>query len=313
MKRKEPPLSAEEKSRRQRQRREDKRNDKKCTYCGSSALFKNYVKCEPCFVRDTAKRVARREKDSELNKIRNDALLEKDTCTKCRKNKIEDGKQTCKSCSDSAALRARNIKDKRIEFLFSKLGSVCVDCGESNRWMLSFDHEDPTKKTKKNIGVMNLSMKVLKTEYVLLKTRCRCCHAKKSRLVDHYGLNKCTTTKGKNLTARRVENAKKFTDYKMQQGCCWPGGCNYKIEVPDQLHFDHEDASTKSFSISEKVRNQNFDEKKILAEIKKCKVLCANHHGVRTTLQLHKYCVWKDGLPPGDLEKFINERRSVIH
>ncbi len=63
----------------------------------------------------------------------------------------------------------------------------------------------------------------------------------------------------------------KLVEYKSKLSCCKCGENH-----PACLHFHHRDKSTKSFSISDSIRR--FSLEKIIAEIAKCDVLCANCH-----------------------------------
>ena len=64
---------------------------------------------------------------------------------------------------------------------------------------------------------------------------------------------------------------------------------------PETLHFDHIDPSTKSFSISNGIHD-NAAWSKILAEIDKCEVRCANCHAIRTAKQFDWYKDLPDGM-----------------
>ena len=66
-------------------------------------------------------------------------------------------------------------------------------------------------------------------------------------------------------------------EYKMEQGC---ENCGYKLH-PVALDFDHIDSSTKFKSISQLVV-QSSSKKRLLYEIEKCRILCANCHRIST-------------------------------
>lgn len=98
------------------------------------------------------------------------------------------------------------------------------------------------------------------------------------------------------LHPERAENAKKRTSaagvvcqrnrrrkhgaiinrYKMWKGCVV---CGYN-KHPSALDLDHRDRSTKSFDISSSVASKPWEV--IAAEIRKCDVLCANCHRIKT-------------------------------
>ena len=80
--------------------------------------------------------------------------------------------------------------------------------------------------------------------------------------------------------ARNAKNyRKKFRDYKdavkIAIGC---EECGYH-KHPAALQFDHINPETKSFPVS---HGMNYSWDKFLAEIAKCRVLCANCHMIYT-------------------------------
>lgn len=75
------------------------------------------------------------------------------------------------------------------------------------------------------------------------------------------------------LTNRRVEYRQWIADLKSQSGCV---KCNE--DDPRCLDFHHVNPADKEFSIAGAVGRSTFNRDKILAEISKCEVLCANCH-----------------------------------
>lgn len=67
---------------------------------------------------------------------------------------------------------------------------------------------------------------------------------------------------------------------KMERGCI---DCGYNAH-PAALHFDHRDPSTKSFTIAKQLTCR-LD--RLMAEIAKCDVRCANCHAVRSVVEGH--------------------------
>ena len=76
-------------------------------------------------------------------------------------------------------------------------------------------------------------------------------------------------------------------EIKIKYGCV---DCGYK-EHPAALQFDHIDPLTKSFKVGASVCRNLV---KVLEEISKCEVLCANCHAIKTAS--HK--VVRKGLKP---------------
>jgi hypothetical protein len=83
--------------------------------------------------------------------------------------------------------------------------------------------------------------------------------------------------------ARRVERSAFLREYKVQKGCC---RCGYN-EHPAALDFHHRDPSTKKFNISNSLSSRNWN--KILEEVDKCDILCANCHRIE-----HDMGVWEN-------------------
>lgn len=67
-----------------------------------------------------------------------------------------------------------------------------------------------------------------------------------------------------------------------ETGCQWEG-CD--IHEPIMLEFDHIDRNNKEATICDMIR-RSFPLERIMAEAKKCTVLCANHHRMRTAEQM---------------------------
>lgn len=71
------------------------------------------------------------------------------------------------------------------------------------------------------------------------------------------------------------------------------------IFPPFVMQFDHRDQATKSFALSGKFQTASLDRKR--EELKKCDLVCANCHAMRTHRQRCagcKYCVRPVGLEP---------------
>lgn len=69
--------------------------------------------------------------------------------------------------------------------------------------------------------------------------------------------------------------------YKTRKGCSECGYCKY----PEALHFDHLDQKEKHREVSS-MFGSNL--KKLFAEIRKCRVMCANCHAHHSRLQQNR-------------------------
>lgn len=74
----------------------------------------------------------------------------------------------------------------------------------------------------------------------------------------------------------RDKRRKMVADLKVARGC---RECGYN-QHPEALHFHHRDPATKEFQIARAI-GQATAMHKILAEIDKCDILCANCHAIQ--------------------------------
>lgn len=150
----------------------------------------------------------------------------------------------------------------------------CIDCGESTKAALQFDHV----RGKKEFNIGNgghLSLDKLKAEVMKCEVRCANCHAIVTeermgtgyRLFIHeYGWDAWEDTRP---PAKRL-----MTASAMRTGCVDCGTKDIRV-----LEFDHV-RGEKSFSLS-KPKLRSLAE--IETEIAKCEVRCRNHHRVVTS------------------------------
>lgn len=89
-----------------------------------------------------------------------------------------------------------------------------------------------------------------------------------------YRRHRCHTCKVRQQKERRQEIAAWLKQYKQKQQCCKCGINDFRV-----LQFDH--LFDKLFNLGE-VSRRSFSKKKILAEIAKCQILCANCHSIKT-------------------------------
>jgi len=61
------------------------------------------------------------------------------------------------------------------------------------------------------------------------------------------------------------------------------GGKCTECGSAEDLHFDHIDPTTKSFSISARVRDTSIA--RLLEEVRKCQLLCSEHHKEKTRVE----------------------------
>lgn len=143
-----------------------------------------------------------------------------------------------------------------------------------------------------------------------MKTCCRCKVSKsleyfgwKNKLAETYQpfckeckkeYNKkwyANETNRRNQIARASKNNKAYLsrmiqwkiEYVSANGGCSESECD--VVNPIMIDFDHIDREEKSFNISEMFK-RGYSIEAIEEEVSKCRLLCANHHRVRTAEQM---------------------------
>lgn len=155
-----------------------------------------------------------------------------------------------------------------------------------------------------------MSFEALKTEVTKMQMLCTNCHALKTFTADVNGTGILSTEKETVRLRERLDRLREpYSQQKMATGCEWPE-CEFVITLPAQLHHDHIDPATKKVDVGHMYNMKGFTPEFGNAEVAKCKVLCGNHHAVRTMLQMNGYCVWKSGFPSGDISEFVADVRT---
>ena len=136
---------------------------------------------------------------------------------------------------------------------------------------------------KKGIKCGQCRRKVLEEGYAVnpntgkLYARCEYCRTK-GQVQQPYEKKK------KSVRALNLRKRDEVNKIKLQRGCenkdCkWQGDF-----LPGMLHFDHLDPNEKSFTISRRIDALSLS--RIIKEISKCRVLCANCHMKHTAKQM---------------------------
>ena len=84
------------------------------------------------------------------------------------------------------------------------------------------------------------------------------------------------------IMARRVQLRKFIREYKSSVGCMDCGNADSRV-----LDFDHLPEFEKEFNLSSAIQ-RGYGIDKMMSEIKKCEVVCANCHRIRTVTRLDK-------------------------
>lgn len=141
------------------------------------------------------------------------------------------------------------------------LGGKCQKCNETKPWLLIFHHNDSNEKEDCINSLKSYKWSIIKKEVLKCSLLCENCHRK--------------LHKDDNKETEYYKSKKILLDIKNLSGC---EHCGYN-EYIGALDFHHE--KDKNFNIGTICICENSCDKvkeKIIEEINKCKVLCANCH-----------------------------------
>lgn len=99
----------------------------------------------------------------------------------------------------------------------------------------------------------------------------------------------CRECAREQMRARYADLRAWLDAYKLEHGCV---ECGYK-EHPAALEFDHLPGKDKTLNISVMIVVGGFSKGRILEEIAKCELVCANCHRVRTVAR-RQHGAWSD-------------------
>lgn len=162
----------------------------------------------------------------------------------------------------------RSLKRRRLRRkgeLVATAGGRCVDCGYFGCLAaLEFHHRDPATK---DFGVGNFggSLQRLREETMKCDLLCANCHRRRHAREDAT----LVELKPAALSRRRT----KVRAVEWFGGSCY--GCDFTF-VPQVFEFHHWDARDKDFGIATEGITRSWE--KIVAELEKCVMLCANCH-----------------------------------
>ena len=120
-----------------------------------------------------------------------------------------------------------------------------------------------------------------------LHAQCKSCYnlKRKETYKQHYHTYKSEYRERAIIRNRRLKDLLrvKTLEYLKDKSCVMCG-----MSDPRVLDFDHINPTTKSFGIARALHNIMAWEK-VLAEIEKCQILCANCHRIKTSTQQNWY------------------------
>lgn len=213
-----------------------------------------------------------------IEKTRSGKLLARSDCKDCRsrytkryqqdnleyfKSKSKTRRREKKILIREAASKSRQLRYALIKEI--KESNPCTDCGRYYPYfVMDFDHRDPSTKL---VGVATISKRLVRWERVLDEISkcdlvCTRCHRFRT-----YKGQTCYKT-------RRFEQHKLVLDELKSTTPCLDCGGKF---APCQMDFDH--THNKYSNIARLVASPSD---RVLGELEKCHLVCANCHRVRT-------------------------------
>ena len=152
------------------------------------------------------------------------------------------------------------------------LGGKCISCGCEDIFVLTFHH--PNKNKEKVVGnLFKNRWSKIKLEVQKCELLCRNCH------IELHCIEGSRRDKTKNQFLNMIQTT-----------CCF--NCGYKGKNVASLNFHHTDPEHKEFCISTGIRNHESIQK-IIEEMNKCEVLCANCH-VKIHINVARFNLFKE-------------------
>lgn len=177
-----------------------------------------------------------------------------------RKNRAEVNSKT-------AAINKRRRHERYAKIRALQEATPCMDCGQRFPYVvMDFDHRDPSTKTDLVSTLVKRMVEWPKVEAEITKCDivCACCH----RLRTYQGAN-CY------LSHRYLFHRTVVDELKASTPCL---DCEQYF-TSCQMDFDHHPSGDKCRNVSQLIAGA---QKKLLAEIAKCQLVCANCHRIRT-------------------------------
>jgi hypothetical protein len=197
---------------------------------------------------------------------------------------LEKSKKHYRNNKGQYTKRRKKFRDERSDWLLKfKSNLCCIRCGENHPRCLDFHHREPYAKEDLVSRLVKRASKdrILK-EIAKCDVLCANCHRKhhcdyaKDDLVIgelvYEGVRNTPKYRKEYLKWVRKKRAKWFWDIKKNLSCF-----NCEEQNPACLDFHHKDHNTKDNFVGQMVSSA-LSESKILSEIEKCDVLCANCH-----------------------------------
>lgn len=175
--------------------------------------------------------------------------------------------------------RVRVRQASTVAFLRDLRCSPCPDCGlKFAPHQMDFDHRDPSLKSFRLTAgaVMLKSRPALLDEVRKCDVVCANCH--RVRTAARHALRGASSGSSRYLGRRRaVWRAQAHLLDRLRDAPC--ADCDRRFQ-PCAMDFDHRDPGAKRYTVTRMIGRAGTE--RILAEVAKCDIVCANCHRLRT-------------------------------
>lgn len=264
------------------------RRNTQCPFCSGNSHQPKFCSCEKKQLElknidfnsvrtQTVVQNALKEMKNDIEKTKNYINVHYKRCSTCHQYQklsefyIYDCKidSRCSTCEKNKRKKSTSIKSAMLKLFFSV--HTCLDCKETDTITFDCDHFENNKSRRKDgttiRSLLHNPLKKLAPE--LKKCQVICCYCHRLRTDDNFSL--------------KVPNRpEKFVDgMKLLTGHCFD--CERKVTTNNLpgFDYDHLNPEEKINKISRMVEQYCSDEI-LLAEIKKCQLVCSNCHRHRT-------------------------------
>lgn len=192
-------------------------------------------------------------------------------CKPCKRKRSKKSYRTNIGTYQSRAARRRFEARQLIEN--TKSGS-CMDCGGKLHYcQMDFDHRDQSQKKKPISRLHQAGMKILLEEIEKCDLVCANCHRDRTqKQAERARIDKAGLTKRQELTQKTNEFVNSLKAEKICADCGDP-------HPYWRLDFDHREDKVSTVS---KLKLGCYSKERILEEVAKCDLVCANCHRLRT-------------------------------
>lgn len=181
---------------------------------------------------------------------------------------------------ESEIARVRTRQRRTSEFLRNLKRVPCADCGQRfDPVQMHFDHRDPRQKSF-NLAAGRALLKnreQLLAEIAKCEIVCANCHRLRTRKQHRERLAQRTPSTHPRIAEHRAR-WRHHADILDQLRSVPCADCGRRF-AQCAMDFDHRDPSTKTVAVSRLI---NGGYAKLMAEVAKCDIVCANCHALRT-------------------------------